>query len=71
MPIANCHAAIRPTTSASEPKDVWGKNMGVRKRVYEIVEPVANGDRAGRIFDISILGRIAGKKWDGSTGIKQ
>ena len=33
--------------------------MGVRKRVYEIVEVAASGDRASRIFDISILGLIA------------
>ena len=33
--------------------------MGIRKRVYEIVEVAANGDRASRIFDISILALIA------------
>jgi len=33
--------------------------MGFRKRVYEIVEVAASGDRASRIFDISILSLIA------------
>ena len=33
--------------------------MGIGKRVYEIVEVAASGDRASRIFDISILALIA------------
>jgi len=33
--------------------------MGIQKRVYEIVEVADSGDRASRIFDISILSLIA------------